>query len=182
MSVIWLLLQEGERDKNHQLTEWTVHSLGWWSHWIGCRTTPERHLDPKSKRKQNTAWRRTSADQANKKGDAVCGEDLETHHPLLAMETNSDALLEFLVGGLGYHLTATSEYGVCRWCQDNSKLANLKKRYQTCSGHAQYCKEDEAAQQAEDSNSEKQTITSVEISSIPLSLKLRRNRQFSLLA
>lgn len=126
--------------------------------------------------KENISW------QAYKNGDAGCDEDLETHHPLLAMETDSDALLEFLVGGLGYHLTATSEYGVCQWCRENSKLANLKKHYQTCLGHAQYCKEDEAAQQAEDSNSKKQTITSAEISSIPLSVKLRRKRQCSLLA
>lgn len=39
--------------------------------------------------------------------------NLETHHPLLAMEANSDALFEFLIGGLGNHLTATPEYGVC---------------------------------------------------------------------
>lgn len=41
--------------------------------------------------------------------------NLETHHPLLAMEANSDALFEFLIGGLGNHLTATPEYGICQW-------------------------------------------------------------------
>lgn len=42
-----------------------------------------------------------------------CHVNLETHHPLLAVEANSDTLFEFFVGGLGYHLTATPEYGVC---------------------------------------------------------------------
>lgn len=38
--------------------------------------------------------------------------NIQTHHPLLAMEADSDALLEFLIGGFGHHLTATPEYGV----------------------------------------------------------------------
>lgn len=39
--------------------------------------------------------------------------NLETHHPLLSMETNSNALFEFLIAGLGNHLTAAPEYGIC---------------------------------------------------------------------
>lgn len=39
--------------------------------------------------------------------------NLETYHPLLAMEANSDALFELLIGGLGNHLTTASEDGFC---------------------------------------------------------------------
>lgn len=42
-----------------------------------------------------------------------CHINLETHHPLLAMEADSNALFELLVCGFGNHLTAAPEYGVC---------------------------------------------------------------------
>lgn len=38
-----------------------------------------------------------------------------THHTLLAMETNSNALFEFFIGGLWNHLTATPKYGIWWW-------------------------------------------------------------------
>lgn len=51
----------------------------------------------------------------------------ETHHPLLSMEANSNALFEFLIAGLGKHLTAASEYGICWVSEENyqSPLANM---------------------------------------------------------
>lgn len=38
---------------------------------------------------------------------------VKTNHSFFAVEANSDALFEFLVGGFGNHLTAASEYGLC---------------------------------------------------------------------
>lgn len=74
------VVTERKKVMNHQLTEWTEHSLGWWSHWTECRTTPEPHPGPT--RTENTQEKiNWQLKQARSKGELMLAHEKEPTIP-----------------------------------------------------------------------------------------------------